>query len=402
MIHKILLYFLILLSLSSCGGSKLSQYFKEGKTLETDYLTTIPLNLSTGWIVVQPTIDGKVYNFIMDTGATNIISKELAEKLNLNILGTEKVSDIQGAIQDMSYAKIESISLGGIHFLDTTTGISDFFTEIFPYNCLKIDGIIGSNLMQHAIWDFDFKNKEIRITDREIKLDIKSSYTESKLYVGYGGIASVTSFINGTKIYNNPIDFGYDGGIVIPYSELNKQIEDGRINKFVKGFGAIPIGAFGEASNNDFYTAKIDKIRFGDFIVNDEIVYADKTTIHRIGLGFFKNYRVILNWNKKRIKIFENQAVLEDSYSTFGYGTTQTNEQIVISYLIEGSSASKHLEIGDTILSINERDLSSISESERCEIWKDGIAEKSEDQINISVLRNGKVYNFTLEKCHFF
>lgn len=172
MTHKYLFYFLILLTLSSCGSSKLSEYFKEGETLEADYLTTIPLNFSNGHIVIEATIENKTYNFILDTGATNILSKELAEILNLNILGTEKVFDIQGVVQDMSYAKIESISLGGIHFLEITTGILDFFTEIFPYNCLQIDGIIGSNLMQHAIWDFDFKNK-------------KNSNNRSRKQIGY-------------------------------------------------------------------------------------------------------------------------------------------------------------------------------------------------------------------------
>lgn len=402
MIHKNLLYFLILLTLSSCGGSKLSQYFKEGKILETDYLTTIPLNFNNGLIVVEVTIDNKAYNFIVDTGATNIISKELAEKLNLNILGTEKISDIQGTVQDMSYAKIESLSLGGIHFLDITTGISDFFTEIFPYNCLQIDGIIGSNLMQHSIWDFDFKNQIINITDRESKLDIPSSYKESKMYVGYGGISSVTSFVNGSKVLNNVIDFGFAGGVVIPISEFNKQRENGKIKYFVKGFGETPIGAFGKIEQNDFYTAKIDEFRFGDFLINDKLVYSERAIANRLGLEFFKDYRVILNWNKKRLKIIENQTVLKDTYRSFGYNTSQENEQIVISSLLEGSSASNYLEMGDQVLRINDKDLSSVTALERCKLWEEGIVDKSEERINISVLRNGKVYNYNLEKTHFF
>lgn len=133
-----------------------------------------------------------------------------------------------------------------------------------------------------------------------------------------------------------------------------------------------------------------------------KIIYSDKTTINRIGLGFFKDYRVILNWNKKRIKIIENQSISKDTYSTFGYSIYHEDNQIVISSLVEGSSASKHLEIGDIILTVNNRNISPITESERCKIWQEGIVDKLEERINISVLRNEKVYNFHLDKKSFF
>lgn len=401
MTHKNIFFLTIFLIISSCSSSKLEQFFKEGTVLETDFLTSIPLNIKNGHIVVEATINNATYNFILDTGATNVISEKLAEELNVNILGTEKVSDIKGDIQDMNFAEIESITLGETQFSNTIVGISNF-TEIYPYNCFQVDGIIGANLMQLAIWDIDFENKVIRITDQESKLNLPEKIKESKIYIGYGGVSSVTAFVNNTKIYNYTIDFGFDGGIVIPYSEVENQIEDGRIQNFVKGYGDMPIGAFGESDKNNFFIAKIDEYRFGDIIAKNRITYSDETTTHRIGLDFFKDYRVILNWNKKRIKMIGNQNTTEETYSSYGFDTFQENNKIIISSLIEGSNASKYLEIGDQVLRIDDKDFSHITENERCENYEEGLIDKSIEEINITVLRNKEVFNYILEKTSFF
>ena len=40
--------------------------------------------------------------------------------------------------------------------------------------------------------------------------------------------------INGEKIWNFSIDYGYNGDIVIPFSEFEKQIEESKIFDFDK------------------------------------------------------------------------------------------------------------------------------------------------------------------------
>lgn len=400
--QKLSFYFLIILIFSSCGGGKLNQSLKEGKTIEDDYITTIPFIYDNGLIVIEVIINNHDYNFILDTGATNIISTDLAKDLKLNTLGAENVYDVHGNNQMISFAKIDNITIGTTHFLNTTTGITDVLSQVFPFSCMKVDGIIGSNLMQHAIWDFDFKNQKITITDREDKLNIPSTFKEAKIYIGVGGIPSLTTYVNDRKIFNFPIDLGFDGGIVIPISEFKEQKENGKIDKFIKGFGELPTGAFGKTNQNVFYTSKIDKISFGDFVVNDNLVYSDKSTIHRIGLGFFKDYRIILNWDKKRIKILDVRSDFKKDYETFGYTISHEDSKIIISSIIEQTSAAKYLKIGDQLLSINEKNLSSINNVQWCEIWSKGIGDKVDQRMNISILRNGEKHNYKLEKTHFF
>ncbi len=395
-----LVSFLVLLIFSGCGSSKIKNYLKEGKTLEDNYKTTIPFTYRNDLIVIEVQINNNSYNFILDTGATNIISEELANKLNLNTLGADNVQDIHRNEQSMRFAKIENIGIGEINFLNTTTGISDVLNEVYPFRCMKVDGIIGSNLMQHAVWDFNFKNQRITITDKESKLNIPSQYKQSKMYIGVGGIPSVTSYINNRKVFNNTIDLGYNGGVVIPQSVFEEQKKEGKIDEFIKGYGELPTGAFGKTDKNKFYNSKIDKIQFGDFIIKDKIVYSDHATHNTFGLDFFKDYRVILNWNKKQIKIIENIPIKKDSYNSFGYSLSLENNHVIISSIIEESSASKYLEIGDHVISINKIDLSSIKENQWCKIWEEDIFDKSLKQMTISILRNGEEYHYEVKKMH--
>lgn len=395
-----LISIMALLFFSGCGSSKIKNYLKEGKTLEDSYKTTIPFTYSNDLIVIEVQINNNSYNFILDTGATNIISEELANKLNLNTLGADNVQDIHSNEQSMRFARIENIGIGGISFLNTTTGISDVLNEVYPFRCMKVDGIIGSNLMQHAVWDFNFKNQRITITDKESKLNIPPQYKQSKMYIGVGGIPSVTSYINNRKVFNNTIDLGYNGGIVIPQSVFEEQKKEGEIDEFIKGYGELPTGAFGKTDKNKFYNSKIDKIQFGDFIIKDKIVYSDHSTHNTFGLDFFKDYRVIINWNKKQIKIIESKEIKEDRYNSFGYNLSFENNHIIISSIIEQSSASQYLKIGDQILSINKLDLSSIDEDQWCEIWEDDIFDKSLNLVKISILRDSKEYQYELKRTH--
>ena len=114
----------------------------------------IPFEYRLGLIILKVDIAGKEYDFVLDTGAPNVISKELAQKLGLNNVSEQKVGDSQGEYSNLGFTTIEKVTIGGIHFLNTGAAIADLELSK-EVGCLKIDGLIGSNLMKKAIWKFD-------------------------------------------------------------------------------------------------------------------------------------------------------------------------------------------------------------------------------------------------------
>ena len=306
-IAKGLIYLITLLLINSCSGSKAAKYFKEGKTEQENYKVTFPFELKKGWIIVPVEIKNKTYKFLLDTGSPTLVSKELAESLNMKVIDSVNAADVYNESQQNKYTRIESIEIGTIDFVGTTALINDFNATPI-WSSLKVDGFIGSNLMQHAIWDIDFKQKQITITDNESKLSLPEEIIENKLFIGVAGLPSIAAKINEKKVWNFLVDLGYNGEIVIPFSEFEKQIENGQISDFKKSDTQGVIGIYGKQdTTRESYTGVINEIEFGNSTLKNEKVYSEQYLEKRFGLDFFKNYRVIINWNSKKIKLIENE-----------------------------------------------------------------------------------------------
>ncbi|MEO8934551.1 MAG: retropepsin-like aspartic protease [Xanthomarina sp.] len=305
-IAKVFIYFITFILINSCATNKAQKYFKEGRIDEENFKTTLPFEIKNGHIVVKVKLENKYYNFILDTGAPNVVSKELAESLNLKIIDSVKVSDVFNKLKTNNYTRIETIEIGTINFIGTTALINDF-NSLPVWSSLNIDGFIGSNLMQHAIWDFDFTQKQITITDKESNLGLPEKVLENKLYIGHAGIPSIACKINEKKVWNFTVDFGFNGGIVIPFSEFKKQKENGGILDFK--ISETPVhGIYGKQEvTREAYFGIINNIEFGKSILKKEEVYSEQYLDHMFGLEFFRNYRVILNWKSKKIKLIENK-----------------------------------------------------------------------------------------------
>ncbi|WP_417213028.1 retropepsin-like aspartic protease [Bizionia sp.] len=305
-IAQVVIYSIIVIIISSCATNKAVKYLKEGKTSEENFKVTLPFELRNGFIIVQAKIKNKDYNFILDTGTPNLVSKELAKSLNLKVIDSVKASDVFNKKQTNQYARINSIKIGTLDFVGTAALINDF-NSVAVWSDMNVDGFIGSNLMQHAIWDIDFNKKQITITDNEAKLSLPEEIVENKLFIGYAGIPAVACKINGKKVWNFTVDFGYNGGIVMPFSEFEKQKENGQISDFTKSNTHGIVGIYGKQDiTRASYRGIINEIEFGNSTLKKEKVYSEQYFNQLFGLEFFRNYRVILNWKSKKIKLIEN------------------------------------------------------------------------------------------------
>lgn len=190
-LKKIIYIFIVFSVLTSCAGSKIDKTLKQGNIVQKEFKVTVPFEYRLGLIIIKVTIENEIYDFILDTGSSNILSKELAEKLKVIPLGSDDVGDINKKSQQLQYAKIDAIQIGGINFNETIAAIADFNNGDLA--CLNADGFIGSNLMRFAIWDFDFKNQLITITKDEQQLDIPADAIESKIFIGVASKPSITT-----------------------------------------------------------------------------------------------------------------------------------------------------------------------------------------------------------------
>jgi len=306
---KVFIYLITLILINSCALNKAAKYLKEGKIEQENFTNTLPFELKKGWIIVPVEIENRTYRFIVDSGTPTLVSKELAQSLNMKVIDSVDAYDAYNKGKKNKYIRIENIEIGKIDFVGTAALINDF-NSIPLWASLDVDGFIGSNLMQHAIWDIDFSHKQITLTDNESNLSLPENLIENKMFVGVAGLPSIACKINGEKIWNFQVDLGYNGDIVIPYSEFEKQTENGEITNFGKSNSGGSIGIYGkEKTTKKSYSGTIDEIEFGNSFLKNQKFYSEQYLGKRFGLDFFKNYRVIINWDSKKIKMIENKEI---------------------------------------------------------------------------------------------
>lgn len=385
-----------LVILSSCAASKINKIAKQGSIAENDFKVTVPFEYRKGLIILKVSIQNEEYDFILDTGASNVLSKELAEKLNVKTLGSEDITDINKTSQLLNYTKIDAIKIGGINFQNTVAAISDFNSGELA--CLNADGFIGSNLMRFAIWDFDFKNQLITITDNEQKLNIPADTIESKMFIGEAiSQPSIISYINGNRVLNNMIDLGNNGTPHLAHSDFLKQKKSNSITKFITGTGYTGIGMYGKGEKKNEISAKIDQITIGNHTINNKIMRV-KDNNTNLGISFFKNYRLILNWKDRTVKMSQEAPSINTELNHFGFNPNFNGNKVFIDFIYNDTAASKVLEFGDQVLQINNIDLTNINDNNKCVFFNDGFIPKETDEITIKVLRNDEQLEFKLQK----
>ncbi|WP_312067593.1 aspartyl protease family protein [Empedobacter sp.] len=392
---KYKLYIIFYIISTTLFSQNTNKIFNSGHSDNKDFKVTLPYEIRGGLLVVKAEIKNDIYNLIFDTGAVTTISKEMHEKLNLKKIKTGKVSDISDTKKELSFSVIDTIKIGGINFYDIGTAILDV-DSIQDFKCMKIDGFLGSNLLKEAIWEIDMKKKEITFSNSLTSFQLSENTPKTKLYIGYGGVPSVTTYLDNNKLYNTVIDYGFGGNISLLKDDFNKIIKKNSNIKYTKAIGSSIASVYGDLPSREYFQAIINQYKIDNFLIPEQLISFGSINSRVIGNGFLRDYKVILSWKDKSAWFIKNYKTKEPvSFKTFGYGFQRKNNEIYISSIYENSeSSNKGLKLGDKILKINTEDYTNITNERWCEIINTPRADKQ----NIVIERKGEKMNFDLDK----
>jgi len=375
---------------------------KKGEIDKKDFLVEIPYrhpsDIQTSHIIIKVTIAGEVYDFLLDTGASNGISKELAKKLNLKSKFSVKGSDINGKKSKFHFVKIDTINIGGINFINTGATVDDY--NLSPtIACLKLDGIIGANLMRQAIWEIDPVNKTIRIANALSSLNISSESNKISFFEGlYNRSPKIDLNLNGQVEQLVVVDLGSNGDIEVKKRTFDKLVQNNAITSSNFGYGSNGSGIFGEGPSDTTHLAEIPKISIGDITLNNQIVSFTKNGMKTIGLGFLNNYNMIFNWFDDEIILTKISEYNNKKLYHYGFVPTFKDSKLFVDFLYHNSSAEKAgLQNGDQIIEVDGKTFTNIEQEDWCKIYDKGIIEVNKP-VSITVIRNGEKLVFEIEK----
>lgn len=389
------LLFFVLSSLLSVSiyGQNINKLINGTSVEDKNFKISFPIEIKGTSIFVRPIIQGKEYKMLFDTGAITTISSEMKESLNLKAIKESKVYDIDDKSNKMTYVKIDSLSLEGISFYDIAAVELDH-KAVMAFKCKGFDGILGANVLRQAVWQIDMTAKTITFTNSINSLAIPANIPKTKLYIGVGGVPSITTYIGKEKVFNTVVDYGFDGGISMNSRLFNNILKIKSDLKYITGSGSTFTGIYGDVIVPKYYTAVIDDFKIGDFVVPKDYVFFNTNYSRSIGTSFLSKYIITLSWKEKTMW-FEPQekASEKETYTGFGYRYGLKGENVYVNSIYENSEATAQgLEIGDQIIGINGVDYTDLSSEKQCEIL---YSERGNIQ-NITVKRGGKLLNFTL------
>lgn len=207
-------------------------------------------------IIIPIIINGKSYNFQLDTGAPTCLSEELFSTLGLQAKDTLHALDYYDNHKLVKTSILSKIQIGSVKFRNVKVSIIRPVQDLMFCN-VKIDGYLGSDFFADKILLIDIRKSEIIITNRLQKLNLDKKYA---VKINLHGVQKTPKL---------PIFFTSKNGEYV---------------------------LFDTGSTNDLYrlrTSVLGEMLKDSIITDHDILYTDKN----IGSGLFGPQNDSINYN---------------------------------------------------------------------------------------------------------
>jgi predicted aspartyl protease len=383
--------------INGCSSLKRLKTVTQGKVTQKNYSTTIPFKYVNDQIILSVNISNVKYDFVFDTGnPLTSIDEELLKNIKFQKNNVSyDIGDSQGNSSNNEYISIEKLKVSDIEFQNIGGQVFDhsIYDKFTGCENVKIRGIIGSNLMRKAIWQIDYKNRTIVITDNIETLKIPSKSIIIKTKSGSYGDAFVQLKLNDIE-EKFVFDTGYSGFLYTDLKVLNKL---GKIQttKIIQ----TSFTSTGEYKTENI-KGYINNIDLDNNIIKNQIVSFSKGHSNLIGNKFFEHYLVTLDWKDERFylttkKEFESNVLSAyefDFFINYSSGKVEFFNQWL------GNTSNTSINFNSGILKVNDINVKNMSVNELCELWKNETDKIYKDNVELEVKENGIKRTVILEK----
>ncbi len=355
----ILAIFLIVITsaLHGCTLFKATEIINSGDVTFTDNMEkTVPFTLDGHPILIKARLNNspKEYDFILDTGAFNIIKQEVADELGLPTGLEVTATGSQGKTKKIQLVKLDAINIGGVVVKNCPSGIMQD-DSLFPEN---IAGIIGSNFLRFFTVTIDFEEHKITLT-KNSPLDEQNSIPVA-LEMKQGFAPFLQCILDDKTKIKAEIDTGTPvTSLALPLLKKTHEFRQGNV---IKATGSTAAGIGGRSDEN--YVLRIKKIAIGNNIIENLPVFShsDDSVHMLIGNDILSKYKVIIDYPGNRIKLAPNGKKIDINPTYFGIAFEKKKGKTFVAGLWENNSIRKSgIRIGDEVLKINSIDTSQLS-----------------------------------------
>jgi len=350
-----------------------------------------------GLVVVKVNIKGKDYDFLVDTGAPNLVSKELAAELNLEAKVEQKAGDSQGKKEVLQFAEMPEMLIGGVHFIEMGAAIADL-KHSNEIACLDVDGFVGANLMKEAVWQFDYERKVITVSNNSSAFEIPADAYRIPFTPATSSTPLIDITYDGVTDKRVTFDTG-SNGFFNSSPAIRKTLQSsGKLANPVIGVGSSSSGLYGMGDRDSTYIAKIAETKMGNLTIPEQVVSFDLGA-RTLGTKFLRHYRVIIDWSVSEIILIPTDEFVNNKLENFGISPFCNEDRLEVRLVSLGSEADNlGIKLGDRILEVNGNNTRVFTKEMWCDVLYDGLVPEGDTMMTLLIEREGENLKVQLHK----
>ena len=329
-----------------------AQSLNKGSVATRSYYAEIPYTYVKNKIIIPVEIEGNTYNFLLDTGAPNMILSSLP--ITTKPLGSMKINDANGQRTTLKIVAVPSLNVGGINFVNTSTLVQKHVKPDIIFDCLKIHGIIGSNMLRNSVLQILPREQKIIITNSRKKLQITSE--KEKLFLNKVQSSPYLWIrMKGEKTARERvlIDTGDNGFYDLSVSNYPTFKKEGVCTTLAKSSGSSSIGLLGGGKRTTIYKVQFPEIRIGNASFTNPVISTTPNKRSRIGNVILDYGNVTLDFKKKHFyyDTFDNDPI-DMNKPTFGIDPNIKDGKLIVG-VVWDDTLKEQVAYGDKIIEVN-------------------------------------------------
>ncbi|OGW46017.1 MAG: hypothetical protein A2078_11650, partial [Nitrospirae bacterium GWC2_57_9] len=315
--------------------------------------TDVPFSLHGHLILIKASVndDPREMVFMVDTGALTVINKTIADTMAFTQDVALTGKDSSGHTKETRLVEIESLKIGNKEVKKCAASIFDLGL-IERAMGIRVDGIIGSNVLRFFNVTIDYKHKNISLSQNKQSPEEGRHRIRFKQDMTVGFAPVVEAKIEDKYTVPAIIDTGYDGYFAAIPSPLLKKLQ--RPGRLVKGAGMG--GAFGIASGGELQRLKSFALGT-DLRVANVPVEATKMDKALLGKQFLDKFVVTINYltNELTLSPYEENPRFRSNIFSIGLRVMYDEENRAKGIGIEQDSPAEKqgLKLGDEVVQVN-------------------------------------------------
>jgi len=308
--RKIYFFSAILFIILTIGANAFSNYknslYTEHSTIwnNTEHSTIIPFYAQrNGHIFIKASIDNHIQYLNFDTGNDVIGLNEKYNNSEKNETITikdshNKTSEL--AINNLARLSIGDIDFKGLDYIALKKNIWDNENGIF-YNKDSIAGILGNNIINSFVWDFDIKKQTIKITDQKFSESLSKTHIVPLIKSGKGWKVKIK--VNGKQEFVK-LDSGSNKILSITDSLKTTRNSNHEIKEESNG-----IFSFTETDNDGNKKKIMKRMIFADINISNlffkDALIMSPSKSNLLGVPLFWEYdRIVLDFLDQKMYLF--------------------------------------------------------------------------------------------------